>query len=171
MADIKFTAGKEYPEIVRAKPDERVVRLLYELRSGLESELTATLQYIYQHQVLSQCNKEVAYILEKISLVEMHHIELLGEAIIAFGGKPCYINSEGCDYNSSSVAYYTDLKSILQKDIEDEQNAVRAYRNTAQLVDNESLQALLYTIADDECVHIKILSALLDDMDVYKSYM
>ena len=168
--DIKFTAGKDYPEIVGAKPCERTVRLLYDLRSGRESELTAILQYIYQNEVLAKCNKEVAFILEKIAIVEMHHLELLGDAIIAFGGKPCYIDSDGFDYNTSSVAYYTDLRSILEKDIKDEEFAVQAYRHTAQMVDNESLRELLNAIADDECVHIKILTALLDDLDIYKGY-
>ena len=93
-------------------------------------------------------------------------MELLGEAIVAFGGKPCYIDADGKPFNTCCVAYYTNLKDILRKNIQDEQNAVEAYRNTAKLVDNESLKNLLLTIAEDECVHIKIFKTLLEDIDV-----
>ena len=168
--DINFTAGREYPEIVGAEPNEYYVRLLYNLRSSCESELTAILQYLYQHDVLKDSNKEVSYIIEEISLVEMHHMGLLGEAIVAFGGKPCYINSNNENFNSCCVAYYTNIKQILEKNIMDEKNAVEAYRHTASLVDNESLKNLLLTIAEDECVHIKIFQSLLDDLDMYKRY-
>ncbi len=164
--ELDFTANKEYPQIVDAECNEYYVRLLYNLRSSCESEMTAILQYLYQHDILKKSNKEIAYILEEISLVEMHHMELLGEAIVAFGGKPCYIDADGKPFNTCCVAYYTNLKDILRKNIQDEQNAVEAYRNTAKLVDNESLKNLLLTIAEDECVHIKIFKTLLEDIDV-----
>ena len=168
--DNKFTVGREYPEIVDAHPNEYYVRLLYNLRSSCESELTAILQYLFQHNVLENCNKELAHIIEEISIVEMHHMELLGEAIVAFGGKPCYINSQGENFNSCCVAYFTDVRQILEKNIMDEENAIKAYRQTASCVQNESLRDLLLTIAEDECVHAKIFKELLEDLDVYRRY-
>lgn len=162
---IKFHADTPYPTITNATRNPHYVTQLLKLYSGSESELTAILQYMYQNAILSSNNKEVAYILEQIGIVEMHHLELLSEAIISFGGLPYYVNEKGAPYCATEVFYCTNLRHLLQKNLEDELNAVRAYTEIAKCVDNNSLSALLLRIAEDEQIHANILRCLLDDLN------
>lgn len=54
------------------------------------SEITAIKQYLYHYFVLEEVNEEVADLLECVSLVEMHHMELLAETIRLLGVDPRY---------------------------------------------------------------------------------
>lgn len=157
MPKIELVNPNPYPEIVDATNNKEVVKLLYDLYANSESELGAILTYSYQHIVLKNTNAEVAELLGKIGIVEMHHIELLGNAIIKFGGLPYYINSANEHFSTKSVFYCTNILHILKNDILQERMAVQAYTKTAQIVQNASLKALLLRIAQDEELHIKAL--------------
>ena len=56
--------------------------------AGMVSELSAITQYLYHHQMLHERYPDVADLLKCISIVEMTHMELLGETILQLGGKP-----------------------------------------------------------------------------------
>lgn len=166
--DLKFQSDKPYPEIVASCPNEYIVKMLSNLYSGRNSELSAILQYAFQHSVLKQNNDEIAYILERISIVEMHHLELLANAIVAFGGLPCYEDGNGQTFCADGVCYYTNLACILEKSLQDERDAVNAYIRTANCVQNVSLRALLLRLAEDEQIHADILNSLLCDLQSFE---
>jgi len=165
MANNGYSAGLEYPEITNATNDIRTVKIILNLYASKASELTAILQYSYQAFVLMNNLPDVAKILEQISITEMHHLELLGEAIIAFGGKPLFINAQGDSYNADAVFYCTNPVHMIKRDIQDEQDAINDYTKSANEVSNESLKELFLTIAEDEKVHKKILMEVLTELE------
>lgn len=152
-----------YPEIICSGNNPHDVQLLQPLYAGLNSELTAILQYGYQHIVLHNSCEEVAKLLSEISIVEMHHLELLAKAICAMGGNPRYVNpSIRSWWNAGAVNYDQNLCAALLANLKGETEACNAYRNTARQVKNTSLCALLNRIAADEKLHIDLFTQMIN---------
>lgn len=152
-----------YPEITECENNPFYVSLLLNLYASAQSELTAVLQYVYQVHYFEPINEQTAADVEEIGLVEMSHIELLAEAIIAFGGTPRYISSRGMYYTTKSVDYTKDYVSMLLSDLNGEKAAIKAYGDSASMVKNAQLKDLLLRIQADEELHYKIFEKLLID--------
>lgn len=152
-----------YPEITCNGKNPNDVRLLCLLYSGTASELSAILQYSYQHMVLEcKCN-DVSDTIMDIAIVEMMHLELLGDAICKLGGNPRYVNNNINNWwNASAVCYDDTLCKAIKRNIEDEHAAHKAYLETAEKVSNPSVCALLKRIAKDEKLHLEIFKAIYD---------
>ena len=85
MENIKCALDTPYPQ-VRGTCSHRDLRMIMDLYSGREGELTAITQYLYQHYLTDGIDENMANILLKISKTEMMHHSLLGEAIVKVGG-------------------------------------------------------------------------------------
>ena len=148
-----------YP-LTAPKRDIRDARMLQDLYGGRASETTAIIQYCFQSYVLRPTRPELADLLIAIAKVEMRHHELLGQAI--FGcGKPPLVASNCCFWSASAVDWSEDAVNILERDIADETRAAQAYERTAKLLHSPSLAALLMRVAEDERLHVALLTDAL----------
>lgn len=146
-----------YPEIKPFKKNRTTADLLQEDMSGEVSELTATLQYMYHNFVVKPFNETLADLLEKISIVEMIHLEALAEAILALGGKPIYKTGNYFHpkyWSADQVKYGVNLEDRLKSDLDAEYAAIRKYREHLSRIDDPNIQALLKRIILDEEVHV-----------------
>ena len=73
-----YKSNLPYPDIKVEKENIEYAELLSYPYVGLVSEDTATHLYMYQSFIL---DGEISNILEKIAIVEMHHLELLAKTI------------------------------------------------------------------------------------------
>ena len=162
LKNLKVKTGEQYPEIVNAGNNPRVVKIIKDLMSGTESELRAVLQYFYQSSLAKEIDKDVSDILEEISIVEMMHLEKLSHAIVDFGGEPRYENSAGQYFNAGVVSYTGRLREMLDKNISGEQRAIENYKRAIEMVENNSLKELFKRIIEDEKLHIKIFNYIKD---------
>lgn len=153
-----------YPEIEDAVEDKNTVMVLKNLASSNNSELLASLQYIYQSVISDSVMPEVAHVLEEIGIVEMSHLEMLMNAVVEFGGDPTYADSRGNFFSASNVFYSKKLKEFLDANIEGEHMAIEAYRKAINMVDNASLKALFSRIIKDEELHIKLFRAIRENI-------
>ena len=78
-----------YPQVTPGR-DPLAVCLLMEDYSGAASELSAVHQYIYAAAQLKGKCDPVSQLLRQVAIVEMHHLELLAQAVLAEGGDPRY---------------------------------------------------------------------------------
>lgn len=148
-----------YP-LTAPRRDLHDARLLQDLYGGRASETTAIIQYCFQSYVLRPTRPELADLLITIAKVEMRHHELLGQAI--FGcGKPPLVASNCCFWSASAVDWSEDAVNILERDIADETRAAQAYERTAKLLHSPSLAALLVRVAEDERLHVALLTDAL----------
>ena len=76
-------------------------------------------------------------------------------------GKPPLIASNCCFWSASAVDWSEDAVNVLERDIADETRAVQAYERAAKLVRSPSLSALLVRIAEDERLHVTLLTDAL----------
>lgn len=157
---MQYRANEKYPEPMVEAPNLKYASLLKEDYCGLTSETTAVMLYTYQHISSDKRWKEYANLLHQISIVEMFHLELLGETIILLGGNADYSIRDYQDeinipWTSSYIATTTDLKRMLEIDIASEVKAIKQYEKHLIEIDDHYIQNLLLRIIEDEKLHVK----------------
>ena len=139
MENSIYQVDKPYPELVGASFSPETIAILRNLYASRISEFTAIATYTYQARVLGEHNPEVTKLLEGVSMTEMRHLELLGEAIVEFGGDPVYANSRGQFWSGIFVDRDKNVCKILKNNIRSETGAVAEYSMAATRVKNQSL--------------------------------
>lgn len=161
--DSKFSVGLPYPQIRVDGKNERYAKLIMLNHAGMVSEFTAVTQYVYHETVLMQENPVISDALKGIAMVEMHHLQILGELIVLLGGDPRYMiykKKTPALWSPKFVEYGNTPKSALIQDIEGEKEAIAQYESTINQIDDENIIAIIKRIILDEEFHLKILTEL-----------
>lgn len=154
-------ASTPYPTVTGG-PDPETVALLKEDYAGSISELTAVAQYIFQN-ISDIGNDAFSNAMLQIALVEMTHLDMIGDAIQALGGKASFDN--GQYYWQAGKCNYADtMQGMLQADIESESGAISQYEKHASLTKNASVKALLHRIIMDEKLHLRFFNDTLKNL-------
>lgn len=164
LSGFKVKIDEPYVEIIDAKPCPKTVGVLKNLVSGTDGEIRALLQYFYQSRISKKLEREISKVLEEISVSEMRHAKLLSSAIVDFGGEPKYETAQGQYFSASVVNYTTKLREMLEGNMRGEQRAIDNYTQAIGRVENESLKKLFAQIIEDEKLHLKIFSYILDNV-------
>jgi len=160
----EFALKEPYPLITPFECDNDSLLLLQSLYCSQSSETVAILTYSYQHMITNPFNEGLAKILAKISIVEMRHLDLLGNAIVCAGGIPVFADNQNAFLSGKWVDYVTNVGKLLENDIRGEINAAKAYENAAQNVNDPKLAALFTRIALDEKLHAEILADVMKQL-------
>ena len=158
--------NEPYPKIEVKGHNKELADRLSVLASGRDGELTAVLQYTYQHISLPPKFAYAADILECISVTEMKHFEILCKLINALGGD-CRIGV--CDrsryvyWNGVCVDYSQNFVKILRNDIRSEKKAISSYNSFMDKCDDQKINTLIKRIIKDEEHHLELLYSLADD--------
>ena len=157
--------NKPYPKIEVEEENIVYANILLEDYAGVVSELSAIHQYIYQKFEKFNEKEEFAKTLSSIAMVEMKHLELLGETIKLLGVDPKFKYADKTNYlnywNSSFVNYNTDIIAMLKDDIKIEEEAIQSYKCHIRIIDDKYVKQLLYRIVEDEEKHIECFKTLL----------
>lgn len=73
IKELKTKSDRVYPEIVINAPNPAEAAVLQSDYAGKGSETTAIMTYIYQNYITRLYNEDVAEVLERIAITEMHH--------------------------------------------------------------------------------------------------
>lgn len=170
--DIHITQGYAsplpYPEIKVIGKNSCYAELIIDDYSGYVSELTAINQYIYHHFLIAKCNDKVANMVEKISIVEMKHLEMLAEILLLLGSEPLFrcprkVSGAFRYWNGSFVGYGKCMCEQLELDLKSECNAIDAYRRHIELIKDPYIQEALARIILDEEVHVKLFKDAIEE--------
>ena len=162
----KYAADGAYPDLADVQRDLRSAKIIQNLYAGKSSELSAITQYCYQAFVSQRFNDEINEVFLHIAEVEMHHLELLANAIIKLGGNPTFSNSGGW-WSGSNVYYNNNIINMINRDIRDEELAILDYKKAAAFIKDAGVDALLNRIIADEEVHIEVLTRLKEAVIFY----
>ena len=165
--NIKLRADAPYPELKNCVPNAQCVTILRNLANDRVGEFTAITQYTYQHVVSSKMSEEISKILEEISIVEMHHLELLCSAMMCFGAKPEFKDGKGQWFSANYANYSPRLIDMLRANIKSESQAIYDYTCAADQVNNESLRQLFLRIAEDEKCHLQTFEELYKQVEFF----
>ena len=149
-----------YPKLMNIRQNIRYANLLYDNFAGVEGELTAVNQYIYEHIELKKY-EGFSKILLSIAIEEMHHLELIGDLIKRLGKKPYYINQNQCMWSANNIKYhFNNIYDMLMFNIESEKKAIEGYKEVIKETQNKSIKDLLERIILDEQTHLEIFNRL-----------
>lgn len=163
----KFKVDLSYPEPKVEQKNTYYANILLEDYAGAVSEFTAISLYTYQHFVSDDRYKNYAKVIGEISIVEMKHLELIGETIKLLGVKPVFVNSVypcGRMWTSEYVNYDASIKGMILEDIKAETKAIKNYERDLSLINDNYIKKLIERIILDEKLHLKIFQEL------YKKY-
>lgn len=164
---MKYSSDLVYPKIEVEKENKEYAKLLLNVYSGRNSETTAIFEYIYQSIIL---DNKYGEILKNIAIVEMKHLNILGQTIKLLGLDPMYIYPNNIDngfkyWNSSYVDYNNNLIHIISSNINDEKMAINNYNEIINKIDDKYVIEILKRLILDEEIHLKILKNIQNELN------
>ncbi|QNO15430.1 bacterioferritin [Alkalicella caledoniensis] len=135
------------------------IHLLLDDYAGPDSELTAILQYFHHYFVVK--HKDVAQMLEKFSLNEMQHFEMLGHILEQYGIDPRVYDSNRRYWSGADVNYQYKVCDILQVNLQGELGAISNYYQRINQIPVPEVQEILLQIINDEIGHVQGLTKMI----------
>jgi len=163
---MKYNVDMPYPEVKVKNKDIELAKKLFCLYAGEFSEDTCTHSYILQ-KILYDDNEEIKSILEGIAIIEMRHLEILGELIKKLGLVPLFLrvkNNKVEWFSGKYVTYEKNIKEALLKNICMERLAIKAYEDILVSTDDEYVIHIIKRIILDERLHIEIFEKIYDQL-------
>jgi len=150
-----FRDAAPYPE-VSGPPDADTVAMLKQDYAGSAGELSGITQYVYQSIAAGAAkeNESFAGALLQIAIVEMMHLDMLGDAILTLGVDPCFSDDQGF-WSASNIDYTQGFDDMVRANIQAEQTAIANYQKHASQTGNKTVRDLLLRIAEDEKLHLR----------------
>lgn len=145
-----------YPEVKVLAPNPYYAKIIMDDYAGKISEFTAISQYLYHNFSMKNKYKELAEIIENISITEMHHMEMLATMLKLLGYEPILTNGLNVFWNASYVYYGNSICDMLKGDLKSEIDAIDIYESNIKIINDPYIQAVLKRIILDEKVHLKI---------------
>lgn len=162
---ITVADNSPYGEVKVREENISLAERLTQAFGGRSGEFETVSLYTYQSLVFRDSFSEYAKLLQRMSFVEMHHLELIGELIIKLGGNIIIgmVNKGKPEYWSGKMLNYTDdLASALIYDLRGEQKAYAAYVTLARQSGDRDVFNLLMRIALDEMIHISVIRTMIN---------
>ncbi|MFR0822001.1 MAG: manganese catalase family protein [Clostridia bacterium] len=156
-----------YPSISNLRPNTTYATLLYDDFSGNLGELSAVLQYVYEHiQFVNYA--EISKVMLSIAIQEMRHLDLVGNLIKTLGRQPTFISSMGETWSAKDIRYKTgNLQETMTYNIQTEKAAIAGYKKAIGYTKNRDIQKLFDRIILDEENHISIFQAIIQKNGVH----
>lgn len=165
--NLPVASCKSYPPIKVTKPNIQYAKLLSQTFASSSGEMTAIFQYLYQHWILQKQNNSFAKVLFRISLVEMTHLDILGELITLLGGDPrcaAVEQNKFIYWNGAMPDYSQDLKEMLSTNAKSEGKAIQEYKELASKISDPYIYDILTCFAKDEEIHYRIFKDYLNQI-------
>lgn len=129
------------------------------------SEMSAIALYFYNSIILGESYEEVGRIFHKISMVEMHHLNIFGRLSEMLGAEPRLwsVNRGRFTYWTPKCNNYPrKIDSLLKNAYKGELDAIDKYTKQLSWIEDEHIRANLERIILDEKCHLKIFESLYE---------
>lgn len=135
-------------------------KLLGLLNDSIARELQVAIQYMWQHVQWSGVKGfAVQDELQKIAIVEMKHAEKIAERLFYLGDIPTT--------KPTPIFVGKTLKEMVKRDIEDELNAIKLYKQVIEVATEEkdvTTAFIFKEILEDEEDHHDTFTTLMEDL-------
>lgn len=135
-------------------------KLLGLLNDSIARELQVAIQYMWQHVQWSGVKGfAVQDELQKTAIVEMKHAERIAERLFYLGDIPTT--------KPTPIFVGKTLKEMIKRDIEDELNAIKLYKQVIEVAQEEkdvTTAFIFKEILEDEEEHHDTFTTLMEDL-------
>ena len=139
------------------KPCSKLLTLAAPFRTD---ELSSVSEYLYQSIIFAESHSELAELSERLALDEMHHFKMLSEFIHSCGG------DISLNMRLKTPLYHIrderSALSVMLENMKSERESSAKYRKIASATGDPRTAKLFHALADDEEMHISLLSELAD---------
>lgn len=162
---LQFSSDKPYPNVCVEERNRMYAKAMLDNIGGANSEISAVSLYFYNNLVTG-CHEDLSYIFHKISIVEMHHLEIFGKLALELGENPRLWTTKGrrMVYWTPGYNHYpVQLEALLHNSLKGERAAVEKYEQQACSIKDMNIVECLNRIIVDEKIHIQILESLIQE--------
>ena len=152
--DFHYSSDAPYPPIKAESGNPAYARVMLDNIGGSNSEMSAISLY-------------VSAVFHKVSIVEMHHLEIFGKLAQQLGEEPRLWTQHGCKkiyWSPSYNQYPGDLRTLMRNVIDGEKAAISKYQHQISYIRDENITENLRRIILDERLHVEIFE------NVYGAY-
>lgn len=160
-----FSSDLPYPPVCADELNCLYAREMLSNIGGSNSEMSAVSLYFYNNLITAEY-PEVSMIFHKISIVEMHHMEIFGTLARQLGENPRLWAARGnrkIYWTPAYNKYPMHIHDLLCNALEGEEAAIAKYRRQLKCICNENIQENLKRIIVDEELHVSIFKELLQE--------
>lgn len=161
-----FSDSAPYPPVQVCGANPMYARAMLANIGSCNSEMSAVSLYFYNSIITKPIQQDVSECFHKISIVEMHHLEIFGQLAKLLGADPrlWYRAGRRAVYWSPACNKYPqELPLLLKNSIQGETQAIEQYRRQLNWIEDENITAVLSRIILDEEHHIAIFRALYQE--------
>lgn len=126
-------------------------KLIKLLNEALQIEYSEV--FLYPREAKKLKDKNIAQIFEQFGLMEIRHADMLSIKIFELGGKPVW--------EFKLLVELTDLKEILKRHLNREEETINFYQNLIEQVDDAEIKIILRGIRAEEEIHRNKIRELL----------
>lgn len=167
MCEEKFAVRDvaEYPPVKVCGKNPKYAMAMLSNIGACNSEMSAISLYFYNSLIANEKYEEIGKIFHKISMVEMHHMNIYGQLAEMLGADPRLWSVSNRNFTYWSPAcnrYPRKIDKMLRNAYNGEKEAVSKYRQQAEWIQDEFVVANLNRIILDECLHIEIMEQLYE---------
>ena len=152
-----------YPPVRVDRQNNVYARAMLDNLGGKESEMSAVSLYFY-NALVTAGQPETAAVFHRISIVEMHHMEIFGTLAGQLGQDPrLWTVKQGrrIYWSPGYNQYPIRREELLKNAILGEKLAIRKYEMQAGAIQDPYIVENLRRILLDEQLHVEILTGLL----------
>lgn len=164
---IPVTACRWYPKIAVAEPNKEYAKLLTMDLAFQKSEMTTMHQYFYQSWTIGHTYQTIRTVITRISEVETHHFNIIGQLISLLGGNPtCSAIQENKTeiWDGTMINYTKDIRELLKDNMEGEKMAAEAYHEQSLELKDPFISKMLCRLSFDEQLHYQIFKSFLSQV-------
>lgn len=161
---LTYCSDAPYPLVQPVAPNRTYARWMLDNMGGSNSEMSAVSLYFYNNLITACEFKDISAVFHKISVVEMHHLDIFGRLALALGENPqlCTRSQNRRIYWTPGYNKYpTEFGRLMHNALEGEQAAIRKYENQINCVNDPNIIENLMRIILDEKLHIQIFTQII----------
>lgn len=162
-----FSDASPYPPLLVERQNLNYAKEMLSNIGSCDSEMTAISSYLYNSTVLSESQQEYAQIFQKISMVEMRHLNMFSRLSFLLGADPRLWSENGrrtCYWSPACIQYSQRADVLLKNALLAEQSAVMKYRRQAEWICDAYVSDVLNRIVLDELIHVQIFQEMLSEL-------
>ncbi len=164
--ELAYAAKEPYPQIQVKERNPACARSMLDNLGGSHSEMSAVSLYFYNRLLTGEGYEDIAYIFHKISIVEMHHLEIFGSLALQFGENPrlwSFRKNRRYYWTPAYNEYPTDLGVLVRNSLQGELHTIQKYEQQLSFLEDEAVQANLKRILADEKIHANIFQMIINE--------
>ncbi len=168
LSSVIFSDSSPWPFMEVIEKNRRYAAAMLSNIGSCNSEMSAVSLYTYNSIITRNFFFDIAECFQKISIVEMHHLNVFGELAYMLGTDPrlwSYQNGQMRYWSPACNRYPGRIGQIVSNALSGELEAIKKYQEQSQWIDDCRIKAILNRIIADELCHVHIFRHILAELN------